>query len=122
MRQSSVNAYHYGPWRLYFGTSWLQYLDEDYSSAKGDNTVRERLEAIDGITSVSTLDYLTGYQVLLVQQTTDVVREVIGMDVTTLQWETNGGMLQNFKVMAILVPQIRADQNSNTGIVHGNTA
>ncbi len=54
--------------------------------------------------------------------TTDVVREVIGMDVTTVQWETKGGMQLNFKVMAILVPQIRADQNSNTGIVHGTTA
>jgi hypothetical protein len=42
------------------------------------------------------------------------------MEITTLQWETHGGMMQNFKVMAIMVPQIRGDFNGNTGIVHGS--
>ena len=68
------------------------------------------------------MDYLdpTGaaYVMVMVQMTTDVVREVVGMDITTVQWETKGGMQLNFKVMAILVPQLRADQNGNTGIVH----
>jgi hypothetical protein len=31
-------------------------------------------------------------------------------------------MMLNFKVMAILVPQLRADFNGNTGIVHGAVA
>jgi len=57
-----------------------------------------------------------------VQQTSDVIREVVGMDITTVQWEEEGGMRLNFKVMAILVPQLRADFNGNTGIVHGSTA
>jgi hypothetical protein len=47
---------------------------------------------------------------------------VIGMDVTTVQWETHGGMRLNFKVMAIMVPQLRSDFNGNAGIVHGSTA
>jgi hypothetical protein len=122
MRQSSVDAYHYGPWKIYFGTSWLQYLDNDYSTAYPGVSVRDRVTNVAGITDGGTLDYLTGYQVLLVQQTSDVVREVIGMDITTLQWETNGGLLLHYKVMAILVPQLRKDINGNTGIVHGNTA
>jgi len=120
MRQQSIDAYHYGPWKVYFGTSWLTYLDNDFK-ANGNATLRARLEAIDGL-SIGTLDYLTGYKIVMVQQTTDVAREVIGMDITTLQWETNGGLQLNYKVMAIMVPQIRADQNGNTGIVYGNTA
>lgn len=122
MRQSSVDKKHYGPWMLYFGTAWDQYLDEDFSTLKGDLTVRQRLGQINGIQDVRSADYLTGFNVLLVQMTSDVIREVIGMDVTTLQWETNGGMTLNFKVMAILVPQLRADFNGNTGIIHGNVA
>jgi hypothetical protein len=74
---------------------------------------------VDGITDMRTVDYLPSYTMVMVQLTTDVVREVVGMDVTTVQWETHGGMQLHFKVMAILVPQIRADQNNNTGIVHG---
>jgi uncharacterized linocin/CFP29 family protein len=126
MRLQAQQAKHYGPYMLYTSLAWDAYLDRDYSSAKGDNTLRDRLKAITEIQDVRTLDYLdtagTSYIMLLVQMTSDVVRMVIGMDITTVQWETKGGMQLNFKVMAILVPQLRADQNGNTGIVHGTTA
>ena len=117
-RQSSMNAYHYGPWVLYTSPSWDQYLDQDYSTAKGDNTIRDRLMKINGIDAITTLDYLTGYEMVLVQMTSDVVREVMGMDITTVQWESHGGFLLNYKVMAIMVPQLRSDINDRTGIVY----
>lgn len=121
MRQDSEDAKHYGPWVLYNSPAWDQYLDDDYSSQKGDNTLRQRLRAINGISDVRTADYLgSGFQLILVQQTSDVARLVMGMDITTVQWETHGGMRLNFKVMAIMVPQLRADFHGNTGIVHGS--
>lgn len=122
MKQKSQVKFHYGPWMLYTAPNWDQYLDADYSAAKGDNTLRERLGRIEGIRGIRTLDRLTGFQMLLTQFTADVTRAVIGMDISTLQWPSNGGLTQNFKVMAIIVPQLRADYNGNTGIVHGNTA
>ena len=119
-------AFHYGPYMCYMSLAWDPYLEGDYSTAKGDNTLRERIMAINDIQDVRTLDYLdtagTSFIIVLVQMTPDVVREVVGMDITTVQWESKGGMQLNFKVMAIMVPQLRADQNSNTGIVHGTTA
>lgn len=118
MRQQAKIALHYGPYKLYLGTAWDQYLDEDYSSQKGTNTLRQRLGAIDSILEVSSLDYLSGFEVILVQMTSDVVREVIGMNITTVQWPSAGGLQTNYKVMAIMVPQLRADYNGNTGIVH----
>jgi uncharacterized linocin/CFP29 family protein len=121
MRQKSINKFHYGPWVLYNSPKWDQYLDDDYSAAKGDNTLRQRLQAISGIQDVRTADFLGDtWDLFLVQMTSDVVRMVVGMDVTTVQWETMGGMQVHFKVMAILVPQLRADANGNTGIVHGS--
>lgn len=121
MRAQCAAAYHYGPYMLYTSSAWDTYLDTDYSAAKGNNTLRQRIEAINNISGVKTLDYLNtsnAFVMVLVQLTPDVVREVIGMDITTVQWESKGGMQLNFKVMAILVPQLRSDQNSNTGIVH----
>ena len=59
---------------------------------------------------------------VLVQMTADVCREVVGMDITTVQWESHGGMQLNFKVMCILVPQLRSDFNGTTGIVHGTVS
>lgn len=119
MTQSSIQAYHYGPWVLYYGPSWTKYMNDEYK-AQSDDTLADRLRRIDNITDVRMLDKLSGYDLLLVQMTSDVVRLVVGMDVTVVQWETEGGLKQNFKVMAILVPQLRADYNSNTGIVHGS--
>ena len=120
-RQSSMDAYHYGPWVLYVGPSWDQYLDQDWSTLKGDGTVRERIAKLNGIESIITLDYLTTYEMLLVQMTSDVVRLVEGMDITTVAWESQGGFLLNYKVMAIIVPQLRSDINDRTGIVYCST-
>ena len=121
MRQQSIDNSYYGPWILYFSPAWGAYMDADYSANKGDNTLRERLEKIDGITAVKQADYLTGTKtMILVQQTSDVARIVNGMDITTVQWESHGGMQLNFKVMAILVPQLRDDYGNQTGIVHGS--
>lgn len=120
MKAQAQAAYHYGPYMLYFSTDWDQYLDDDYSSAKGDNTLRERLAKIDGVQDVKTLDYLPAQSCVLVQMTSNVVRGVVGMNIVTVQWESHGGFLLNFKVMAILVPQLRSDQNDKTGIVHGS--
>lgn len=120
MKQKSIDSMQYGPWILYCGTSWDQYLDNDYSAAKGDNTLRERIKKIEGINDVRTLDFLSGFQMVLVQQTTDTIREVVGLDFTTVQWEGQGGMEINYKVLAIMVPQIRADYYGKCGIVHGS--
>lgn len=113
-------AKHYGPFRLYVSSAWARFLDRDWSTAKGDMTLRERVLKIEKISGITELDYLTGYQTVLVQMTSDVIREVIGMDLQTLQWPSSGGLKINYKVMAIMVPQVRSDFNKNCGIVHGN--
>ncbi len=120
MKNQSQKAYHYGPYQLYCSPDWDMYMDDDYSENKGSNTLRQRLGDIGGIQSISTLDYLSDFDLILVQMTSDVAREVIGMDLTTVQWETQGGMQINFKVMAIMVPQLRSDHYGKTGIVHGS--
>lgn len=119
MRQDSMNRKRYGPWVLYVSPAWAGVLDADYSAAKGENTVRQRILAIEGISDIRQLDYLTGYQFVLVQMTSQNIRMVIGLELTTIQWDTIGGMRQNFKVMALMVPQLRTDGDGNSGIVHG---
>lgn len=119
MMEDARDAFHYGPYVLYTGTGWERYLGEDFKT-NSDKNLRNRLLETDNLTDIRALDFLSGFDLILVQMSTDVVREVIGMDITTVQWDSHGGMQKNFKVMAIMVPQLRADQNSNTGIVHGS--
>lgn len=125
MKAKSQLLKHYGPWMIYNSPSWDQYLDADYILSGGtstNQTLRERLKKIDGVLGVMTLDYLPTKTMLMVEMNPEVIRGVVGMELTTLDWESNGGMEQNFKVMMIGVPQLRADQEGNTGIVHGTHA
>ena len=62
------------------------------------------------------------FTMILVQMTPDVCRMVNGMDITTVQWESVGGMRLNFKVMCIQVPQLRADYYGNCGILHATAS
>lgn len=118
LREAAYQANFFGPYTLYVSNVYDQFLDNDFK-ANSDMTVRDRILRVDGIRNVVRLDYLTGTRMILVQQTPDVARAINGMDITTMQWETKGGLQHNFKVMAIWVPQLRADFNGNCGIVEG---
>ena len=120
MKKASQTAFHFGPWMLYGGLYWDPYFDEDYKPTYNDMTLRQRLREIDGIMDCRTVDYIPDQSLIMVQMTTDVVRMVIGMDITTVQWESHGGWQLNFKVICCMVPQLRTDFYSNTGIVHGS--
>jgi len=120
MRQTSQTYKHYGPWTLYFATGWDRYLDNDFNTSYPNKTLRNRLKEIDGISDIKTLDYLSGYESVMLEMNPEVMRIVIGLEVMTLEWDTMGGLQKNYKVMTIMVPQLRADINGNTGIVHGS--
>jgi uncharacterized linocin/CFP29 family protein len=124
LRQLLINDRHFGPYRMYVNTQWASVLDNDYSAAKGDQTLRQRILAIEGIRSVDTLDHLptTNWHVLLVEMSTENVRAVIGMEIQTIQWESLGGMRRHFKVICMLIPQLRPDTGGNSGVAHGTTA
>jgi len=127
----------FGPYMVYVDSAYDRYLDDEFKT-QSDKSLRTRLLEIDGVQGIRRLDYMssgdtsnvtwptpnTGYNstMIWVQMTSDVARAINGMDITTVQWESVGGMRLNFKVMAIQVPQLRADYNGNMGILHGRTA
>lgn len=124
LRQLLVNNRHKGPYRVYVNTQWAQWLDTDYSATKGEGTLRQRLLAIEGIQSIETLDTLpaTQYRVLMVEMKSSNVRIVVGMEVQPVQWESLGGMMKHYKLLCMLVPQLRPDTAGNAGVADGRTA
>lgn len=119
MKQASINDRCYGPWVLYISTDFEGIMDNDFKS-NSDKTIRARILEIGGIQDVKVSDTLTASNVVLVQMRNDTARIVQGLGLKTVQWDVEGGMAVNFKVMAIIVPQIRADQTGKCGIVHGS--
>ena len=118
LKQTSINALHYGPWMLYIPTAYETILDEDYDISTPGTTTRERILKIEGIKGIKVIDRLTANNVLLVQMTSDVVRLVRGMGITNVQWQTEGKFITKYKVLTIQVPQIRSDQAGKCGITH----
>lgn len=127
MRDTLYGDNFFGPYMVYVDSAYDRYLDDEFKT-NSDKSLRQRLLEIDGVAGIRRLDYMTptatGYtsSLVWVQMTADVARAINGMDITTVQWESIGGMRLNFKVMAIQVPQLRADFNGNMGILHGRTA
>lgn len=117
MKDQMTAARQYGPWMIYTSTSWDQYMDADYSAAKGDNTLRDRIKMIDGIVDVRTLDYLPAKKMIMIQLTSDVIQLINGMELTTLRWDVMGGLIVRFKVMMIMAPKLRADHYERTGLL-----
>ncbi len=117
MIDSAATARFHGPFILCIPSGYASYLIDDYKS-NGDRTIYERIMAIPQISQIIYCDYLTAHNVVMIQATSDVIQVVVGMQPTTLEWETEGGLNIEFKVMAIVVPWIKSDQDGRCGIVH----
>lgn len=119
MKQQAINNHYYGPFMIYIPTNYETLMDKDYdTSGASTQTIRQRIEAINNIEGVKVVDTLPDDNVLMVQMTSDVVRLVRGMGIQNVEWSNEGGMVTNYKVMTIQVPQIRSDQEGNSGIIH----
>lgn len=118
MKQASIDDRHYGPWMLYIPTSYDTVMDEDYStSGASTQTIRQRIESVNGILGVRVVDRLPADTVLLVQMTSDVVDIVDGLPLQNVEWSTEGGFIHNYKVMTIQIPRVKSDYNNRSGIV-----
>jgi hypothetical protein len=124
LRQLLIDDKHYGPFKLYMNRQWAQYLDTDFSTSKGDNTLRQRILQLADISAVEVNQWLpaTNYAMVLVEMSELVTRAVITVDLTVVQWETLGGMNRHWKVFMCASPQVRPDQGGNSGVAHGTSA
>ncbi len=133
MRETLFADGFFGPFVIYNGTDWDQYLDRDHiflatsGAAAPLSTLRRRITEIEGFRAVRRLDFLTPANtggtfdlIMVALGNPEVARAVIGMPLRTVQWPSHGGARLNFKVMTIMVPQVRADFNGNSGINHGS--
>lgn len=120
MKQASIDDHFYGPWMLYVPTAYDTILDGDYknTSSGASMTIRQRIMQISGIQGITVVDRLTADNVLLISMQRDVVDLVDGMPMQNIEWDSEGGMIHNYKVMAIQVPRIKKDYNGRSGVVH----
>lgn len=110
---------HFGPYRLYIPTNyWVKLLDD--FKADSDKSIIQRLREIPDIQDVVPADKLEDDNVVLVQMTRSVIDMVVGFQPQIVEWEGQGGMVNYYKIIAVMVPRPKATLNGNTGIIHGS--
>jgi hypothetical protein len=117
MIQALLNAKQFGNYVMYIASDIETKMDEDYTT-NYPRTIRERLMAMNAISDIRVVDKLPAGAVLLVRMASDVVRLVNGMAPTPVEWESKGGFVTNFKILAIQIPQIRSSPSGQSGIAY----
>lgn len=120
----------YGPYYLYVGTTIGNKFQQDYvvtgETVQPGTTIQQRLEMIDAGNGkklvVKVADRVPADTAILVQMTSDVVDMIDGQAPTVLPWTSNDGFLMYWLVMAIMVPRVRSDYDSNSGVLVFNTS
>lgn len=114
-----------GPFNLYVPTGVGNAIQNDYSAAKGDLTIQQRIEQLQyggrGI-RVRTVDLMPSTKVALVQMSNDVIDLVTGQMPTPITWTSIDGFTIYNLVMAIMVPRIKSDYEGQSGICVGTIA
>lgn len=114
--QKARDAGFYGPFYVYVPGKYEYKLDEDYRD-NDQRTVRQRIMALSGVEQIRVADRLTQDEVVIVNMARETVDLAIAQDITTVQWQNQGGMVELFKVMACWVPRVKSDFDGNSGIV-----
>lgn len=107
----------YGPYVLYVPIAVMTNMGNDFKT-NSDKTILQRILEVPGISAVKATASLSGTNIILVQLTSDVVQMIDGIQPTMVQWDSHGGMVTNFKVLAIMLPRFRNDSENQSGIVH----
>jgi uncharacterized linocin/CFP29 family protein len=107
----------YGPYGLYIPATAYQNLNLDYVAAYPKSQLERLMETPNLDFILPSKDVPAG-SVTMAQLSSDVIDEVIALQPTIVQWDTNGGMTKNFKVMAIMIPRIRSTITNQSGIAH----
>ncbi len=107
----------YGPYGLFCGHGAYRRMMDDFKAAS-DKSIMTRLMEVPDLQFIRPNVNVNSGGFILFQLSNDVVEIVNGIQPTTVMWESNGGFVINMKVMAIMVPRVRATQTGQSGIAH----
>lgn len=109
----------WGPFMFYVSYGAMSNMGNDFK-AESDKTILQRILEVPGVAGIKASYYIpsNGDTVIAVQLTRDVVDMVNGFEPTMVQWDSLGGMVQNFKIMSIMIPRVKSTKEAQSGIIH----
>lgn len=106
----------YGPYALLVDyAAWNRFMAD--FKANSDKSILSRLRELEGLGRIIPSSNIAANTCIMLQLTKDVFDEVVGLQPTMVQWESQGGMQTHFKIMAIMVPRVKSTVEGQSGIV-----
>ncbi|TXH42040.1 MAG: hypothetical protein E6Q97_36485 [Desulfurellales bacterium] len=107
----------YGPYGLYVTNTAFVRMGDDFKT-NSDKSILQRLLEVPNLEFIKPSPYVGAKQQVMVQLTRDVVDMIDGIQPMMVEWDSHGGFVKNFKVLAIMVPRVRNDAELQSGIAH----
>lgn len=107
-----------GPFNVYVAQTQFNELLNLISTSYERNEYEVITAGLPQIASLKPSYDLAAGSLVFVQMDMQTVDLAIAEDVTPVQWNTMGGMIEHFRVMAALAPRIKADANSKVAVLH----
>jgi len=107
---------------LYVSPDNWGYIDQDYSTTKGEKTFKERFEAYAPIRKVQLGTGLADGELLLVEMRSDVIELKVAQDLTFFEQPKTDAMISNFTVLGAMALVVKSDSNGNSGVCYATGA
>lgn len=112
----------FGPYGLYIPTKYAQALRKDYDNrtAGGGSgfSIMSRLMEIQNLKYIKSNVFIPDNQIVMINLDPATIHAMDGIQPRLIEWNTKGGMVAIFKIIAIMVPRIKRDALDQCGIVH----
>ncbi len=122
MVAAAESDFFYGPFGLYVAGPQYAEMRAVYTDGSGQSAMARCLESIPSLRFIKPADALAAGSLTLVQLTRDVVDLAVAQDIVPVEWETMGGLVQNFKALCAMVPRVKDEASDHCGIVHATGA
>lgn len=108
----------FGPYRLFLNQA--QYIQTWALNANTSTSIIDTIMRLPGFGpgSVKPANFVPAGQAVLINMSTDVVDLAIGQDIVPVEWETKGGLVTHYKVLAAMIPRVKSDAAGRSGIAH----
>lgn len=105
-----------GVWLYLNSTQYDELLANDPDDDRTDSLL-DTMESTFSWLNIRRADKVPAGTGVMVKPQAEVVDLSVAEDIQTVEWETQGGMQNHYKVMAAMAPRIKSDYNSQSGIV-----
>lgn len=112
----------YGPYGCYVSRTQHGQLMKRHTDGSGLSEVRAIRENLEDLQYIKASDELADGNLIVFQLSKDVVELAIAQDITTVQWNSMGGLVEYFIVMAAFVPLIKSAADGKSGVAHATGA